>query len=313
MARKLRYVPQSRTLVSITNRTIQGRYLLRPGPTFNDLFLGILGRTQRRHEMAIAAVTVLSSHFHLLLIVDDAEEASSFMRDLQSKLAREVNRLTGWQGPVFERRYEMTVVTDEEPAQVERLKYVLANGVKENLVERVSQWPGVHSAEALIQGTPLEGHWFDRTRQYAARNQGKELSPDKFAFAESVVLSPIPCWTHLPPAQYRKQVKILVGDVEAEAALARQRSGACVLGVQAILTQDPQTRPASVARSPAPLVHAATKAARKMFYEIYAELWEPSEERPRPSGEAALTRPSRPAASRPRFPSWQADRGRRVP
>jgi hypothetical protein len=26
-----------------------------------------------------------------------------------------------------------------------------------------------------------------------------------------------------------------------------------------------------LARSPAPLVHAATKAARKMFYEIYAE------------------------------------------
>ncbi|HEY2295673.1 MAG TPA: hypothetical protein VGM86_33640, partial [Thermoanaerobaculia bacterium] len=93
--RKLRYVPQSRTLVSITNRTIQGRYLLRPGPPFNDiflgiLFLGILGRTQRRHEMAIAAVSVLSSHFHLLLIVDDAQEVADFMRDLQSKLSREV-------------------------------------------------------------------------------------------------------------------------------------------------------------------------------------------------------------------------------
>jgi len=46
------------------------------------------------------------------------------MRDLQSKLAREVNRLTGWRGPVFERRYEMTVVTGEEAAQVARLKYV---------------------------------------------------------------------------------------------------------------------------------------------------------------------------------------------
>ncbi len=73
MARKLRYVPQSRTLVSITNRTIQGRYLLRPGPSFDDIFLGILGRFQRLHRMDIAAVTVLSTHFHLLLIVDDAQ------------------------------------------------------------------------------------------------------------------------------------------------------------------------------------------------------------------------------------------------
>jgi REP element-mobilizing transposase RayT len=271
MARKLRYVPQSRTLVSITNRTIQGRYLLRPGPSFNDIFLGILGRTQRLHKMAIAAVTVLSSHFHLLLIVDDAEEVSGFMRDLQSKTAREVNRLTGWKGPVFERRYEMTVVTGEEAAQVERLKYVLANGVKENLVERVCQWPGVHSAEALTHGTPLEGHWFDRTRQYAARNQGDELSREEYVFAESVVLSPIPCWAHLPADRYRKRVKALVEEIEEEAARARQQSGAKVLGAKAILAQDPQLRPSSVDRSPAPLVHAATKAARKMFYEIYAE------------------------------------------
>ncbi|MFL6234284.1 MAG: transposase [Thermoanaerobaculia bacterium] len=271
MARKLRYVPQPRTLVSITNRTVQGRYLLRPGPSFNDLFLGILGRAQRHHETDIAAASVLSSHFHLLLTVDDAQEVSGFMRDLQSKLAREANRLTGWKGPVFERRYEMTVVTDEESVQVERLKYVLANGVKENLVERVCQWPGVHSAEALIHGTPLEGHWFDRTREYAARNQGEELSREEHVFAESVVLSPIPCWAHLPADQYRERMKTLVEEVDAEAALARQQSGARVLGVKAILAQDPQARPTSIARSPAPLVHAATKAARKMFYEIYAE------------------------------------------
>jgi len=124
MARKLRYVPQTRSLVSVTNRTIQGRYLLTPGPSFNDIVLGILGRAQRVHEMDIAATSVLSSHFHILLIVDDAQEVAGFMRDLQSKLAREVNRLTGWRGPVFERRYEMTVVTGEEAAQVARLKYV---------------------------------------------------------------------------------------------------------------------------------------------------------------------------------------------
>jgi hypothetical protein len=269
--RNLRHIPRPRTLVSVTNRTIQGRYLLRPGPSFNDIFLGILGRNQRLHKMAIAAVSVLPDHFRLLLIVDDAEEVAGFMRDVQSKTAREVNCLTGWKGPVFEHRYDMTVVTDEEPAQVECLKHVLANGVKENLVERVCQWPGVCSAEALMHGTPLEGHWFDRTRQYAARNQSEELSREEYVFAESVVLSPIPCWAHLPSDQYRERTKNLVEEVDAEAALTRQKSGARVLGVKAILALDPQTRPTSIARSPAPLVHAATKAARQMFYEIYAE------------------------------------------
>jgi hypothetical protein len=117
---------------------------------------------------------------------------------------------------------------------------------------------------------PLEGHWFDRTREYAARNQGEEHSRLQFASAESVALSPLPCWAHLPPAAYRSRVQALVADIEAGAAQVRESSGATVLGVAAVLAQDPQHRPASVACSPAPLVHAATKAARKLFYETYA-------------------------------------------
>ena len=74
MPRKLRYVPEKQTLLSITNRTIQGRYLLRPGARLNDVFLGALGWAQRRHRIRIHGVTALSSHYHLLLTADDAEQ-----------------------------------------------------------------------------------------------------------------------------------------------------------------------------------------------------------------------------------------------
>jgi putative transposase len=270
MPRKLRYVPENPTLLSITNRTLQGRYLLRPGTRLNDVFLGVLGWAQRRHRIRIHVVTTLSSHFHLLLTADDAEQLAGFMRDFQSRLSREVNRLTGWRGPVFERRYEMTVVTDEEKAQVERLRYVLSNGVKEGLVEHARDWPGVHSVAALLDGEPLIGHWFDRTREYAARNQGEAFDPMRFASEETVELSPIPCWAHLSPAAYRRRLRALVDDIDADAARGRKISGRPVLGVAAILTQDPQFRPAKLDRSPAPRVHAATKAARRFFYEAYA-------------------------------------------
>ena len=268
--RRLRFVPQGGALVEVTCRTIHGRRLLRPSPKLNKIIVGVLGRAQRRYSVRICAFAFLSSHYHLLLDVEDARQLAGFMRDLQSKLAREVNRLTGWRGPVFERRYEMTVVTDEEAAQVERLKYILSQGVKDNLVEHVRDWPGVHSAAALLDGEPLQGHWFDRSREYAARNQREESGRFRFASEETVVLSPIPCRAHLTPAAYRGHVKSLVDDIEAAAALARQHSGATVIGVPAILAHDPQHRPALVACSPAPLVHAATKAARKFFYETYA-------------------------------------------
>ena len=86
-----------------------------------------------------------------------------------------------------------------------------------------------------------------------------------------MVLSPLPCWARLSPEQYRQRIQTLVAKAEEEAALVRRRSGSRVLGVKAILAQDPQARPDRLSRSPAPLVHAATKAARKMFYEFYAD------------------------------------------
>ncbi len=87
MARKLRFTnpSPSPTLVFVTCRTIQGRYLFRPGPDFNDRFLGILGRVQRRYQLRLCGVCVLSSHFHLLLIVEDALQLSDcfpFLRRL---------------------------------------------------------------------------------------------------------------------------------------------------------------------------------------------------------------------------------------
>ena len=271
MARKLRFLPDNPTLVSITNRTVQGRYLLRPDRVLNDRVLGILGKFQRIHGVRIVTITVLSSHFHILLIADDVLQQANFMRDVQATLSREVNRLTGWRGPLFERRFTTTPVTNEEKAQVERLKYVLANGVKEDLVEKVLDWPGVNTAAALLQGKSLTGHWIDRSRQYAARNRGEDASDERFAVEETVILSPLPCWAHLSPEHYRQRIEALVEEVEQEAALVRRRYGSRVLGVQAILAQDPQARPDHLARSPAPLVHAATKAARRMFYELYAE------------------------------------------
>ncbi|MFY9825773.1 MAG: hypothetical protein WAM82_30645 [Thermoanaerobaculia bacterium] len=270
MARKLRYLPEPRTLVFITCRTVQGRFLLRPGPVLNDIVLGTLGRCQRNHDLTLCAVTTLSSHFHLLAVVEDARQISGFMRDFKSKLAREVNRLTRWQGPVFARRYDMAVVTEEEGAQIERLAYILSNGVKEDLVEHVRDWPGVQSARALLDSEPLTGHWIERTREYVARNRRLPFDRLRFATEESVILSPIPCWAHLTAEQYRARIAALVESIEEAAALRRRQSNRAVLGVKAILAKDPLHRPAKLAISPAPLLHAFSKAARKAFYEGFS-------------------------------------------
>jgi putative transposase len=177
MARLLRFLPDNATLVEVTTRTIQSRLLLTPTPQLNRIIIGALARAGRRYEVGVVAFSFLSNHFHLLVRVKDAEQLANFMGLFNSKLAREVVRLTGWKDKVWSRRYQATVVSNEDAAQTARLSYVLSNGVKENLVARVSEWPGVHAAPALLAGTALEGIWVNRTAEYLAKQRGETPRP----------------------------------------------------------------------------------------------------------------------------------------
>ncbi|MFL6233626.1 MAG: hypothetical protein ACJ76N_10875, partial [Thermoanaerobaculia bacterium] len=144
--------------------------------------------------------------------------------------AREVGRLTGWKEKIFGRRYQAIVVSDEEEAQIARLRYGLAHGAKEELVDRSRDWPGVHAVRALLDGEVLEGLWFDRTQEYLARRRGEKLEPLQYATREVLELDPLPCWEHLTEEQRRARIAALVEDIESETAARRKRTGAKPLG-----------------------------------------------------------------------------------
>ncbi|HTG32267.1 MAG TPA: hypothetical protein VLB76_05000 [Thermoanaerobaculia bacterium] len=270
MSRRLRFVPEGGSLVEVTCRTVQGRRLLRPSPRLNEIIVGVLGRAQRLYSVRICAYVFVSSHYHLLLDVDDARQLANFMRYLNSNLAREVGRLVRWSDGVWSRRYQSILVSGEEGAQIARLKYVLSHGVKEELVKRPRDWPGLHSVRALTDGEPIEGYWFSRTLEYAARQRGETFDRLQYATRETVTLSPLPSWKDLSTDARRTRVLSLIGQIETEAAARRARTGGEPLGVAAILGQHPHHRPARLKKSPAPLFHAISHLVRQQFYEGYA-------------------------------------------
>ena len=73
MSRPLRFIPEDGSLVEVTCRIAQGRYLLLPDPELDDILLGVLGRAQRLYPVEICGFAFLSSHYHLLLRVPDAK------------------------------------------------------------------------------------------------------------------------------------------------------------------------------------------------------------------------------------------------
>lgn len=57
-----------------------------------------------------------------------------------------------------------------------RLRYIFEQAVKENLVGRPTDWPGVRSARVMLVGRPMEGLCDDRSAFYEARTS-EEVAP----------------------------------------------------------------------------------------------------------------------------------------
>jgi REP element-mobilizing transposase RayT len=250
----------------------------------NALILGVIGWAQRLYGMKIHCVVVMSNHAHLFLSPENHEQLESFQRFLGSNLSREVGREQGWRGGIFRGRYSSVNVTDEEEAQVGRLQYLLAHGVKEGLVKRPQDWPGVHAARELAKGKRVisGGVWIDRTAYFHARkayesnrrskNRRVRLqAPRKIDYTQNVdvELSPIPCWAHFTTKQYREAVVDLIQAIRGQHRELIERVPAD--WKKRILRRDPQPRPDRTKRSTRPLCHAASKEAWQKFRQGFKE------------------------------------------
>ena len=268
MSRRLRFIP-SDSLVEVTCRTVQGRLLLRPSPLLSDLTLGVLARAVRLYPVELHAFAFLSNHYHLLATVPSAQRLASFMNYFNSNLAREAGRLVRWREKFWGRRYQAILVSNEDEAQIARLRYLLAHGVKEGLVATPLDWPGAHCARALLDGQPLTGRWIDRTLEHAASRKRLPVDPEAFATFEELRLAPLPCWKDLAEHRVRSHARALVEDIEQEGRRRGHRLGEPPRGRDFVIRQDPRHEPNRLKKGPAPLAHAASRAARDALREAY--------------------------------------------
>jgi putative transposase len=266
MPRRLRYVPAGHP-VEITQRIFQGRFLLRPSRAVNQVVYGVLGRAVRKYRMAIHAFTFLSNHYHLTISPLDAQHQARFLGYLNGNLAREIRHLTGWTQKIWGRRFASVPIARQRKAQVERLRYLLSQGVKEGLVAKAQEWPGANGlAQLLDPKAVLSGIWYDRTKAYRMRRAGLELRPEDWMVEERIVLTPLPALARLSEDRRIALVRRLVAEIEREAEARRTRD---VVGVEAILAQDPHIEPPIQKRSTIPLIHASSRSAWFAFRELY--------------------------------------------
>ena len=269
MSRPYRNVSPGGSYFEITTRTLQNRFLLPTGEQFRSIAIGIIARAKELYPVEIYAFGGLQTHIHLLIGVSDVDRLASFVGYIKSNMAREAGRIVDWKEKFWGPRYNAIEVSGEEAILVDRLRYIASHGVKENLVLRCDQWPGLQCINALTEGTTLDGVWQDRSLEYEANRRGKDVDPNTFIERYTLELDPLPCWRHLPKKEIQRRITEIVDEIDAEAARRVVLNGRVPLGVAAIRKQHPHDRAENPKRSPAPAVHAASKAVRKQMIAAY--------------------------------------------
>ncbi|MCO5172511.1 MAG: hypothetical protein M9894_39945 [Planctomycetes bacterium] len=127
-----------------TRRTARRCFFLTPSPEVNQVVLYALGVAVNRHGVDLHAFMAESTHHHTCA-TDDAPEArlSDFFESFHSLTARALNAHYG-RGENFwcVGSYDNVEVFDKATLE-EQLLYLWSNPVKDGLVERPEDWPGV--------------------------------------------------------------------------------------------------------------------------------------------------------------------------
>src|SRR5690606_6984375 len=121
-----------------------------------------------------------------------------------------------------DRRYQAVLISEEEAAQVARLRYLLAHGTKEGIVASPLDWPGPHSAGQLLSQESMPVEWGAGTDQRRLRNDPEALraATHRYDFR----LAPLPCWAHKSREWIREAVAEMLQEIEQEAAQQRRDS-----------------------------------------------------------------------------------------
>jgi len=258
-------MPNGEEIVFVTTRCFQRRFLLRPSAETNEVLGGVLARALRLHGVELYAFSVLSNHMHLIVRAPRGN-LPTFMQYLLTNISKKVGKLVGWRGSFWERRYSAEPILDDA-ALLERVRYVLAHGVKEGLVRLCRDWPGLSCLPFMRDGEPRSFPWFNWTRRASgnARRAARALLDRRWVEPEELRLTPLPIPALRSSRALCRFLERAVDAIEKQASRQYRKA----LGRAGVLNQRPHSKPAAARRKPRPPCHTSVPGMLEAFRERY--------------------------------------------
>jgi putative transposase len=199
---------------------------LLPTPIVNQVFEYVLARCANRTGILVHAWLVMSNHYHLI-VTDPEGRLPEFQQDMNSLIARILNRHWGHEDTFWGPGSYNEVEPLTESAFLEKMAYTLANPVLEGLVQKASEWKGASSVD-------LEFGQVRRIERPGFLRGGEAI--------ETLYLSPPPPQIGSAEASHL-QVHELVHEHERMMEAKFAQKGGRVMGMKRVLAQSWKSAP----------------------------------------------------------------------
>ena len=142
----------------VVSRGVDGCFVFRDDDD-RRLFLSLLATAVRRHRLAVHALCLMGTHYHLV-VEGRVADLSRALHLLNGVYALEFNARHGRFGHLFADRFSTRAVQSEEHL-AEACRYVVSNPVRAGLVRRAGDWPwsasryGVDESAERLEPGPL--------------------------------------------------------------------------------------------------------------------------------------------------------------
>lgn len=217
----------------VTRRCLERRYFMRPDAATDNAFVYCLALAAQRTHVDVILPYAASNHYHAV-VYDRDGRIPEFLEHFHKLFARSQNALRGRWESFWSNVPPCVVLLAERADVIAKLVYTASNPVKDRLVERAHQWPGVNGYRNLLSGRPLRAtrprHFF---RSHGALPGSVTLPvriPSELGSTAAIV------------AALREGVEVIERDVAA----ARHETGARVLGRRGVLAQHWNDSPTSI-------------------------------------------------------------------
>lgn len=108
-------------------------------PVIPELIINCFFWMAKQKRFNLGAFIVMPDHYHLIIQIDEEADLSEIMKTIGSFTSREINRITGKKGQVWQKGYYDRAILRSEDIQT-IIEYIHYNPVRKGLVNEAESW-----------------------------------------------------------------------------------------------------------------------------------------------------------------------------